>query len=89
MVSLSTSSGYWLISYRVRVSGVRGRAPPPDTKLAVFYKGGFEVQLLFNATGYATDEKAILFEKQVRYLLGPENLSRFDIFEIQQYVGPF
>ena len=52
---------------RVKLSGVKGYAPPPTTKLAIFYRGGFESQLLLNATGYATAEKWQLYERQIRY----------------------
>ncbi|KMU91033.1 hypothetical protein CIHG_08969 [Coccidioides immitis H538.4] len=49
---------------RVKVSGLKGAPPPPTTKLAIFYRGGYEGQLLVNATGYGTDKKWELFEKQ-------------------------
>lgn len=52
---------------RVRLSGVKGHPPPPTTKLAIFYHGGFEAQFLLNATGYATAEKWQFCEKQIRY----------------------
>jgi hypothetical protein len=76
------------LANRVHVSGVKGAPPPPDTKLAIFYKGGHEVQLLFNATGYGTSKKRELFEKQVRCLLGKDNLALCDVFEMQQSVPP-
>ncbi|KAL2671430.1 hypothetical protein Neosp_014016 [[Neocosmospora] mangrovei] len=69
---------------RVRVSGIRGTPPPNTTKLAVFYKGGYEMQALFNASGYGTAKKFELFQKQVRFFLGEEALQRFDVLEFQQ-----
>jgi hypothetical protein len=51
---------------RVKLSGVKGHPPPPTTKLAISYRGGFGSQLLLNATGYATAEKWQLYEKQIR-----------------------
>lgn len=42
------------------------------------------MQALFNATGYASDKKFELFQKQVRYFLGEEALRRFDVLEFQQ-----
>ena len=59
---------------RVRLSNVRGNPPPPTTKLAVFYHGGYEAQLLTNATGYATTEKWTLFEMQIRHALKQKGL---------------
>ncbi|KAJ9144578.1 hypothetical protein NKR23_g5828 [Pleurostoma richardsiae] len=73
---------------RVRVFGVRGAPPPDTTKLAVFYKGGYEMQALFNATGYACDKKFALFEKQLRFFLGEETLEDLDTFELQQIGVP-
>ncbi|KAF9870900.1 hypothetical protein CkaCkLH20_11572 [Colletotrichum karsti] len=73
---------------RVQVSGIRGAPPPSTTKLAVFYKGGYELQATFNATGYAYDKKFALFEKQIRFLLGEEKLKSFDILEFQQIGAP-
>ncbi|KAH8660444.1 hypothetical protein BX600DRAFT_523398 [Xylariales sp. PMI_506] len=73
---------------RVRVSGIRGAPPPDTTKLAIFYKGGYEVQALFNATGYAYDKKFELFDKQLRFSMGEETISRFDILEVQKIGVP-
>lgn len=55
---------------RVSISGIRGCPPPPTTKLAIFYHGGYEMEFVSNATGYATAEKWALFETQVRYFVG-------------------
>ncbi|PKS08563.1 hypothetical protein jhhlp_004949 [Lomentospora prolificans] len=51
---------------RVRVSGVKGYPPPPTTKLATFYKGGFQCEMLLNATGYSTGHKWDIQETQMR-----------------------
>lgn len=59
---------------RIKVSGVIGRPPPPTTKLAIFYAGGFEAQILVNASGYATPKKFALFEKQIRIALSQASL---------------
>lgn len=71
-------------TYRVRVSGVTGGPPPPTTKLAIFYRGGFESQLLLNATGYGTDKKWELFEKQMRFGLAKGGYAdKFHFLEFQ------
>ena len=54
---------------RVGMSGIKGLPPPPTTKLAVFYRGGYESQVLLNATGYGTPEKYKLTEIQIRFAL--------------------
>ncbi|KAF4415455.1 DUF1446 domain [Fusarium acutatum] len=73
---------------RVRVRGVRGSPPPDTTKLALFYKGGYEMQALFNATGHNFEQKFALLEKQVRFHLGEEKLSHLDFLEFQRIGVP-
>lgn len=69
---------------RVRVSGIKGYAPPPTTKLAVFYHAGFQAQLLGNAVGYGTEKKWQLFEKQMRFRLAElGDINKFDNLEFQ------
>lgn len=47
---------------RVRVSGVRGEPPPPDTKLCLNYFGGYRNTMTFVLTGLDIPEKAKLIE---------------------------
>ncbi|KAJ9602061.1 hypothetical protein H2200_013421 [Cladophialophora chaetospira] len=68
---------------RVRLSNIRGHPPPPTTKLAVFYHGGYEAQMLVNATGYATAEKWQLFELQMRHVLKQKGL--IDDFQLLDF----
>jgi hypothetical protein len=71
---------------RVQLSGVTGSPPPPTTKLAIFYRGGFQSQVLLNATGYATAKKWELYEKQLRFALRKNGiLDQFDVLEFQMY----
>ena len=72
---------------RVRVSGVKGAPPPPTTKLAVFYRSGYQCELLLNSTGYATAKKFALQEAQLRGKLKEFGvLDKFDILDFQ-WVG--
>ncbi|TGZ79388.1 DUF1446-domain-containing protein [Ascodesmis nigricans] len=74
---------------RVRVSGVKGYPPPPTTKLAVFYHGGFQSEFVINATGYATKEKYDLVEAQVKHRLQQmEILEYFDVLDFQRVGVP-
>ncbi|KIV79466.1 hypothetical protein PV11_07028 [Exophiala sideris] len=69
---------------RVSVSGIIGRRPPPTTKLAVYYRGGFESQNLSNAAGYATRKKYILYEKQIRARLAEQGMTgSFTVLDFQ------
>lgn len=76
--------------HRVRVWGAVGRPPPPTTKLAVFYRGGYQAEHTVNATGYATALKYDLLEAQVRrqlrhWGLGPPAV---DVLEFQRVGVP-
>ncbi|TKA37666.1 hypothetical protein B0A54_11750 [Friedmanniomyces endolithicus] len=72
---------------RVRVSGVTGAPPPSTTKLAVFYKGGWQCELLVNATGYATKKKYDLQEAQLRRMLKLWGvLDKLDVLDFQ-FIG--
>lgn len=74
---------------RVRVSGVKGSPPPPTTKLAVFYRGGYQAELLFNATGYATSKKWDLQEAQLRAKLEEwGELKNLDVLDFQRVGVP-
>jgi hypothetical protein len=70
---------------RVRVSGIKGSPPPPTTKLAVFYTGGYEAEILLNATGYGTTQKWDLVEKQIRHFLPESALEQLETLEFQRY----
>ncbi|CEI67434.1 unnamed protein product [Fusarium venenatum] len=69
---------------RVRVYGIRGAPPPDTTKLAVFYKGGYEMQALFNATGHNFEQKLALLEKQIRFHIGKKGLEELDFLEFKE-----
>ncbi|GAB7342429.1 hypothetical protein MBLNU457_g0639t1 [Dothideomycetes sp. NU457] len=68
---------------RVHVHGVKGAPPPPTTKLAIFYKAGWEAQILVNATGYSHERKFELFQQQLHFFMGKELLESMDVFELQ------
>ena len=69
---------------RVKFSGIKGRPPPPTTKLAIFFKGGYEAQSLANFAGYSSRRKYKLYETQVRKALKEMDLLKsFDILEFQ------
>ncbi|KAI1630020.1 hypothetical protein EDD37DRAFT_78104 [Exophiala viscosa] len=69
---------------RVKLSNIKGSPPPPTTKLAIFYHGGYEGQLLINATGYGTKEKFELFEKQLRHDMTQKGLiDKFQLLDFQ------
>lgn len=74
---------------RVLVTGVRGSPPLPTTKLAVFYRAGYQAELLFNATGYATSKKWDLQEAQLRGKLEEwGELKNLDVLDFQRVGVP-
>jgi hypothetical protein len=56
-----------------------------NNKLAIFYQGGYEAEILLNATGYATSKKWDLIEKQVRHFLPDSALKELETLEFQRY----
>ncbi|OAA44206.1 DUF1446 domain-containing protein [Metarhizium rileyi] len=74
---------------RVYVSGVKGHPPPPTTKLAVFYKGGYQLEILMNACGYATEHKWDVQEAQVKSKLDEWGLlGKLDVLDFQRVGTP-
>lgn len=69
---------------RVRVWGIKGAPPPPTTKLAIFYRAGWQSEIVVNATGYGTEEKFELWERMIKFGLKRKGLlDKFDILEFQ------
>ncbi|MET9362151.1 acyclic terpene utilization AtuA family protein [Streptomyces sp. NPDC006632] len=50
---------------RVRVTGVRGEAPPPTLKAGITRIGGWRNEVVFVLTGLAVEEKADLVRRQI------------------------
>lgn len=74
---------------RVEVSNVKGFAPPPTTKLAVFYRDGFQAEILLNATGYATEWKWDYQELQLRNKLNEWGVTqKLDVLDFQRVGVP-
>ncbi|KAI1339888.1 DUF1446-domain-containing protein [Xylariaceae sp. FL0016] len=70
---------------RVHISGTEGFPPPATTKLAVFYRGGWQGELTVNATGYAVEKKYDLQEAQLRTQLSDwDVLKDIDLLEFQR-----
>ncbi|KAF1349448.1 DUF1446-domain-containing protein [Lizonia empirigonia] len=74
---------------RVRVWGIKGAPPPPTTKLAVFYRAGYQSEIVVNATGYGTSEKFELYERMLKFGLKRLGiLDKFDVLEFQRIGVP-
>lgn len=74
---------------RVHVSGVRGYPPPPTTKLAIFYRGGYQCEFLINACGYATSHKWDMQEAQIRTVLEDWGImEKLDVLDFQRLGTP-
>ncbi|KAJ9133361.1 DUF1446-domain-containing protein [Coniochaeta hoffmannii] len=67
---------------RVKLSGVRGSAPPPTTKLAVCLFGGYQVELAAYCAGLDTEFKYQQFKQGI---LGRLNLADFSTVSIERY----
>ncbi|RYC61326.1 hypothetical protein CHU98_g4903 [Xylaria longipes] len=74
---------------RVHVSGAKGHPPPPTTKLAVFYRCGWQGEHTINATGYAMKHKYDLQEAQMRTQLEEWGVMKdIDLLEFQRIGVP-
>lgn len=76
---------------RVYVSGVKGLPPPATTKLAVFYKGGYQCECLMSATGtpQSIEKKYDIYELQIKtYLKRNKLIDDFDILDFQRIGQP-
>ncbi|KAI1175270.1 hypothetical protein F4777DRAFT_550798 [Nemania sp. FL0916] len=74
---------------RVHVRGAKGYPPPPTTKLAVFYRGGWQGEHTINATGYNTKYKYDLQETQLRKQLEEWGVMKdIDLLEFQRVGVP-
>lgn len=74
---------------RVRLWGIKGAPPPPTTKLAVFYRAGYQSEIVVNATGYGTSSKFELFERMLKFGLKRLGiLDKFDVLEFQRIGVP-
>ena len=73
-------------SCSVLVTGAKGYPPPPTTKLAIVYHGGWQCETTAAATGYSIKEKFDLLEAQLRFKLKEYGvLHKFDELQFQQY----
>lgn len=74
---------------RVHVSGIKGHPGPPTTKLATFYKAGYQCEMLLNATGYATHHKWDIQEAQLRAKLDEWGVTdKLDVLDFQRVGVP-
>lgn len=72
---------------KVHVLGAKGYPPPPTTKLAIFYKAGYQCEILINASGYATEHKWDVLEAQTRKKLA-EWGAKLDVLDFQRVGVP-
>ena len=77
---------------RVRISGVRGEAPPPTTKVCVNTLSGFRNEMTFALTGLDVEAKDVLIRSQLEVALPTRpkslrwTLSRLDISDAPSQV---
>ena len=74
---------------RVRVGGTKGYPPPPTTKLAIFYHGGYQLEFYLGATGTLKEVHAKwdLLEAQIRWAMKRRGITE-EVEELQfQRIG--
>ncbi|BFZ56953.1 hypothetical protein PYCC9005_004003 [Savitreella phatthalungensis] len=74
---------------RVRVTGIKGRPPPPTTKVACFYVAGFQTEYMISVTGSNAAAKAQLFRRQCDYRLEKAGIrNKLLLHAVQEYGRP-
>ena len=64
---------------RVRLSGIRGTAPPPTSKLGICVFGGWQAELSAYCAGLDTDGKIALMKDQILREINPADFTTFSI----------
>ncbi|KAK6385512.1 hypothetical protein LTS17_001080 [Exophiala oligosperma] len=74
---------------RVLVRGVTGLPPPSTTKLAIFYVGGYQIEMTVNATGSNALAKYNLMRAQLDYGMKARGIDKkLETYEFQVYALP-
>jgi hypothetical protein len=68
---------------KVHVSGVKGSAPPPTTRVGVTAHGGYQAEFHFYLVGLDIEEKCQWMEEQARHSIGNELIKKFSLLEFQ------
>jgi len=68
---------------QVRVSGVKGSAPPSTTRVGVTAHGGYQAEFHFYLAGLDIEEKCQWMEEQARHSIGDELIKKFSLLEFQ------
>ena len=64
---------------RVKISGVKGLPPPPTTKVGITATGGWQAETHFYVAGLDVEEKAAMFETQIRDVLPIDKYHCFSV----------
>ena len=64
---------------RVKISGVKGLPPPPTTKVGITAIGGYQAETHFYVAGLDVEEKAAMFETQIRDTLPIDKYHCFSV----------
>lgn len=65
----------------VHVSGIKGRPPPPTTRVGVTAHGGYQAEWHFYLVGLDIEEKCRWMEEQARHAIGEEIMAQFTMLK--------
>ncbi|KAH8670337.1 hypothetical protein BGZ60DRAFT_407220 [Tricladium varicosporioides] len=68
---------------QVHVSGIKGSAPPPTTRVGITAHGGYQAEFHFYLAGLDIEEKCAWMEEQARHSIGNEIIKKFSLLEFQ------
>lgn len=70
---------------RVRVSGIKGRPPPPTTRCGITAHGGYQAEWHFYLVGLDIDEKCQWMEEQARHAIGEDLMNQFSLLKFHRH----
>lgn len=70
---------------RVVVTGIKGSAPPPTTRMGLTAHGGYQAEFHFYFVGLDIEEKCQWMEEQIRYSMGEELIKKFSLLKFHRH----
>lgn len=70
---------------RVLVTGIKGSAPPPTTRMGITAHGGYQAEFHFYFVGLDIEEKCQWMEEQIRYSMGEKLIKKFSLLKFHRH----
>jgi hypothetical protein len=70
---------------RVLVTGIKGTAPPPTTRMGLTAHGGYQAEFHFYLVGLDIEEKCQWMEEQIRHSMGEKLIKKFSLLKFHRH----